>query len=331
MDDPPDRANHPGRSGARERFEQPQLPGMEAVTGHADFVDQKYGWGDYGMGRWRSTNIPMRDVTSWRQPDPPEALKMFSSAREIMATYKPLEGDREEVSHDYDWDNPSSSEQTWRSKNSNYYRNPKNPNWSGNALPETPQGSERQTDDAGNKQYIRSHQGEMETDEQLWSRKGEEAFDPEGRQGAFGGYSGAEPRDPHTTMRSMDTQGNTLEESEQTVTDQTWDDSAGDWKTAHRPMHRHPGREGKFGGYDSLGDALQNKGYDWSRHPEGVGEGRFKFPVSVQFQGTAGPEGPMVLGGHHRVAAMNQINPDTPVPIEYFDNFWHAKRTGHYT
>lgn len=48
---------------------------------------------------------------------------------------------------------------------------------------------------------------------------------------------------------------------------------------------------------------------------------------TVQFGGQGRPE---IVGGHHRMAVMREHFPDQPMPVEFFNNIFDAKFSGHY-
>jgi len=62
---------------------------------------------------------------------------------------------------------------------------------------------------------------------------------------------------------------------------------------------------------------------------QGVGLGS-REPVTLQDPGTVtAGETPRVLDGHHRIAALSTLHPDTPVSVQYAANArdMHVKRT----
>ena len=328
MDDVENRAYHPDRQVGRERWEQPSLGG-EMHTPSTDTPTR------YAAPPMATSDLP--DTQPLEHP--PEQLQMFMSGREIMSRYRPLEGDRQDRD-DYD---DVGGTQTWRRRNTAGITNYENPQYEGEGI-----GSSRQTDQWGNKQYTRSHYGEMESDEQFWSRKEEESYDEYGRQGLQGydyGYSGRAV-DPHTTWRTRDTEGQTLPPGRQTSeytysppTDETGELSAP--RRRMKQLQQHPGREGKFGGAESLGQSLEQRGYDWSIHTDPTHE-RYqepKYPISVEYSQEEGYSGdlyprsekPQIVGGHHRLSVMNKIAPDSYMPVVYADNIWEAQGKQGYT
>jgi hypothetical protein len=271
----------------------------------------------------------------------PEPLKMFASARELVGpkgSHKPLEGDREAVDlYSLDPDEEKRyNTQTWRRWNTEGYSNWENTQFSGVAGPTT---SEKKTGPGGGKPYVRTMAGRKESDEELWSRKQEEAYDPYGRQGAEGradwGGTSESSIPAHTTRRSHGTEGQPLEPHRKTQ-DYTFDTS-NNLRTVDRQLYQHPGKPGMFGGEATLGEAIERHGFDWSRHPEGD----FKNPITLQYhtegqleaheKGHTHDTRPQILGGHHRLAVMMSHAPDTPMPIHYAENLRQAKASKRYT
>ena len=275
----------------------------------------------------------------------PEQLQMFMSSREIMQRYRPLEGDKEERGNYEDaWDNQEGT-QTWRRRNTQGYTNFPNREYEGSGM-----GSSRMTDEQGNKQYTRSHIGEMESDEELFDRKRDEAYDAYGRQGVYGGGwgqsspMGTQSSVPaHTTWRSHGTEGQTLEPGRETSDIVTFSSEGTEHKHM-RQLYQHPGNPavpGKFRGTESLGESLEQHGYDWSHHTD-PSHPRYqdpKYPIALEFQhedwggGELQPrsERPQIVGGHHRLAVMNNIAPGAYMPVVYAENIYEAQAKKGYT
>jgi hypothetical protein len=297
------------------------------TTGRGDWIYEIGGPPDRG-------NHPNRQVHKARyvpgsDNEHTEQLKLFVTPKEVMANYRPLEGDRE-GSDDID----SEVERIYGSGTNARYNTYGYPNHARNMFGPTDEATHR---------YTRTKRGQMESDEQVWDRKATEADDPYGRQGAlsdrWGGRRGRGMGvEPHLTERSYDTFGERMDITEQdrtasnyTLPGQT--DSDFDPEENRVPLYRHPGREGKFGGHETLAQNLRASGYDWSRYDDDD----YKYPVPLQFEKEGveagshlGYDRPQVLGAHHRVAAMNQINPDAFMPVEYHPDFWSAHAKGRY-
>lgn len=275
-------------------------------------------------------------VTSGVARERPEQLQMFMTPREIMSRYRPLEGDRYENSEGESWYDRQYLTGTNASRNQFGNENYSNPR----------SGTEHN--------YVRSSAGRRESDEELWERKEEEAYDAYGYQGKYGNpFSESQATiEPHSTFRTRDTQDKTLPKGR--VTEAAYHvvkrDTQGEikgytWEHEREQKYEHPGRQGLWGGTESLGEALETHGFNWEQHTSGPRAGTPKYGISLQFQheGLGEVESqrsrynnpdiedkPQILGGHHRMAVMRKIGPDTPLPVMYFRNLAHAQSTKGY-
>lgn len=244
----------------------------------------------------------------WKRPQSQaHQLPMFMSAREIKTQYQPLEGDRQEH---YDW---REGEPTFRSRNTAGQSNA--------AIKSADAGWLRRRGgvETGMKHYRVGHD---ESDEQLWNRKLEESQLSRGEYEEVhggGGSSASQGTPGYETI--MDRAGRSAPFTPSTdAGTRTWeshqdrvDEYVGEKVEQHREQ-RYWRDQGSL--YDTMYGAMQ---------PGGEG---FKGVIHL---GTGGPHGssdkPQVFGGHHRIAAMNDIQPDRLLPVIHNRQFAEARGT----
>lgn len=223
----------------------------------------------------------MANKKRFYRAEKPEQLQMFMTAREIEAKYQPLDADRHEM-NDY----PSTR--------------------TGGTLPtdysslNTPGGRERfntYTRASGGKLKARPSRrmvwddNKVETDDQLWDRKSDEAYNE---------IEVSLPRGGETTQRPMTTGGRS-NISRWTYQTDTTDPGA---YTERRAGYWRPDQGG------SLGESIERTGV---QKPISLGE-------------TIGSQGkPEIVGGHHRLAVMRNLNPDQYLPVVHHRSILHAK------
>lgn len=225
-----------------------------------------------------TSQLAGRQAQGWRA-EKPEQLKMFMSAREIEAKWQPLDGDRKEVY------GGRGETRTGGTLPESQYATDKLPrkNWY------TPGGRDRAWT-TGGEHLSRSRviKENIETDEQLWDRKAEEAYDPE--------YSPVSAKRANSfTMRSATTGGR----SNQPM----GTDTANTYEQPQGAHFRHS--------WDTtLGESIESVGV--------------KYPVHLgQTKGSQGK--PQVVGGHHRMAVMRNLNPDQLMPVLHHQDLKHAR------
>lgn len=206
-----------------------------------------------------------------------EELQMFMTPKEIKSKYQPLDADR--LDHDGSYEEGSAQMRTntldtAQSAMGGRYN--------------TPGGRARAWSDEGPSRS-RVVTDKIESDEQLWDRKLEEAQWERPLEN---------PRAFERTGRSRTTGGRSNYPDE---TGGTW--SGSEWK-AKDVYSRHAQEESLY---------------------ESIERGGVQKPISLGQ--TIGSQGkPEIVGGHHRLAAASAINPDQFVPVLHFNNIWEAKK-----
>lgn len=230
-----------------------------------------------------------------------EQLRMFMRPHEILEKWGPLDGDREE-----NWEgNGDYDDRRFNTGTSNEHNVHGNRNWT------NPRSN---TDNP----YVRSGVGDLETDEHLWDRKEEEAFDEYGRQGLRGaGKHGGPVAESRATISSEDTKGRPLRPIAGEHYAYETMNSEGEYTDVQRPVYRNPGGQDMFGGESTLGDSLIRHGYRGTPIPLG-------FTKNMNNQRE-------IVGGHHRMAVMKKHRQFDYLPVEYFRDIEDAKARGDYT
>ena len=223
---------------------------------------------------------PLQQHTSaGYRAEKPEQLKMFMSTREIEARWQPLDGDRQEV---YGGGGetrtggtlPESQYATDRLSRKNWY---------------TPGGRERAWTTGGDHlSRSRVIKEDIETDEELWDRKADEAYDPE--------YSPLPAKRANSFTLRPNTTGGRSNVPMSTDTANTYGQPQG-------THFRHD--------YETtLGESIEREGV--------------KYPVHLgQKKGSQGK--PQVVGGHHRMAVMRNLNQDQLIPVLHHQDLMHAR------
>jgi hypothetical protein len=241
-----------------------------------------------------------------RQTSPrrPEQLPMFMSARDIMTNYQPLEGDR---SLAYD---PREGETTARPYTTAGQPNPRLTTRD----VATGYGWAHHVMNTGDTHY-RSNEQE-ETDEQVWDRKLDESklTLADYHETHSGGFYGKNRTPGWNTI--MERSSAPSAEYKTGHTD-TFDDrqlDQADYVQRHQEAHWMARDENEN---DSLHGML-------SRAMEPGGEG---FTGHVRLGQQFGPSGKrMIAGAHHRIAIMNDIQPDRLLPVLHTQSVAEAKK-----
>ena len=288
------RANHPNRLVHRERWSQPELGGMGAAAqGAAQYTS-------HGLPQ-TTLDHPKRYQASER---PAERLQMFMKPHEILEKWGPLDADREWN----DYGGERSEDMAYNSATHRAFNTGGEQNWTNTR---TTRSSMATSTEGGAPLAKRPHvrrSSSLETDEQLWDRKEDESFDEYGRQGIHYEDAPRERSDPHTTIRSYDTEGKSLAYKRHT---DVWGDSA-----SPSPVFQHPGNSGKFLGHTNLGDSILEHGVS--------------KPIALGF--TRNMQGKReVVGGHHRLAVSNKHRGSVYLPVEHYPDIHAAKANPDYT
>lgn len=203
--------------------------------------------------------------------------KMFMTPREIHAGWSPLDGDREDS-----YDSGGGSWQGSSAFTGREYNSQGEPN------------SYYDDTSGGGAKYRRNTSG-IESDEQLWDRKLEESQE----FSKHGQYEDADSDPLHRGGRGGSTmgsyQGAPTGASQGTPSDSAWDrhySREGSWENRRQ--------EARYDQGESLYDSIRSEGV--------------RGPIRLGQQiGSMGK--PQVVGGHHRLAAATDINPNRLVPV----------------
>lgn len=213
-------------------------------------------------------------------------LPMFMSARQIMDKYQPLDADRQGV-EDYR-DNTATGRSRLTGGGTNWERR----TWTG-----TPRHGYRQHTPATDRRYSRSET--VETDEQLWDRKYDEASLSRDEYEAEVHGKWASPR--------YDRPG-----GGETRASGTWRSKwATDTDTPRKTQTYEPFDPAGEGGASIMESVLK----------EGV-----KAPVSLSTTQFGSQGLPQIVGGHHRLAVMGREKPDTLLPVSHHEDIHSAQR-----
>jgi len=232
-------------------------------------------------GNRPSTAEGVRSVMGGRQMGTITQPKMFMTPTEIHAGWSPLDGDRME----------SYDEGSWGRGSSQYTKREYNSQGEPNSYYDDTTG--------GGAKYRRNTSG-MESDEQLWDRKLDEAheYGVHGQYGEFGSENGGRSQDPlfrgaHSTMGPyMGSASVRTGASEPSTT--AWDrhyDREASWDNR---------REAQYDTGSSLAESIRDEGV--------------RGPIRLGQQiGSMGK--PQIVGGHHRLAAATHYAPNRLVPV----------------
>ena len=238
----------------------------------------------------------------------PDQFQMFMTPREITTNYDPLEGDRQEH---YD---EREGELTGRSRTTvglpNYRL--------------TTAGRQRVADYLGGgtsqlsgKGYERNGYA-TESDEELYARKLEESqMGPrEYREAHAGGYTPEPPG--YNTLKSRASAPSGVRRAlgvrgpNETTSD--WNDSIDEADDYVRRKGEEHYDDQEFG--PSLYDKIAEQGVLSPIH------------LTTDMPGASGR--PQIAGGHHRLSAQFDIDPDQPIPVMHHRDFWEARDSGFY-
>jgi hypothetical protein len=234
----------------------------------------------------------------------PGQFQMFMTPNEITRKYQVLDGDRQEA---YD---PRAGELTARSHRTdagtntalNTGRREQHARWHGGASQ-----IEEYT-------HIRSDSYAPETDEQVLSRKLEESqMEPWEYREVHGGEASEGPGWNTLAQRSSAPSGmkNPGKTGMGTGTREERSEEANYYVEAKQQEHYEA---------EAYGPSLYDK-----IHSQGV-----QSPVHLAYE-QFGSQGKLeILGGHHRLAAQQDIDPDQPIPVSHHATFHAARKSGSY-
>lgn len=296
------------------QFEQPELPGMpqERVKPETSMqyklrqvrsgVGASGGYHGKALQRFESLPAESRTPTdSFHRPG--DQLKMFMTPREIEREWQPLDADRDEVYGETFGTNDSrAGESTKRA-----FRTDDVPNVYMGRTPKTEQPTgwsrvvHRPKYQRPDIDYPSSYGGDMETDEQLWDRKYEEAtgFSPKGQHALYGGNADA--------TKYKDNHGRV------TTSSAHWTTKTGS-TSGHRSEtlvthERLPGQVDD-GAHNSMVDSIIHEG--------------IKSPIRLGLN-YGQNDMPQLAGGHHRMSVARVHSPDQFAPVLYHKDIHEAR------
>lgn len=239
---------------------------------------------------------------------PPQQLPMFMSARDIKSQYQPNDPDRQDS---YDW---REGEMTNRSRmTATSTGKPGYPNQPIKTNDQEWLGRQWGRSSVAEHTHYRDY-GPPETDSQVWSRKLEESQLPIHEYNQTHGGALQEERTPgwETLMGR----------SSAPTPPSGYEQSAWDAHDAHEAMYvQRKQEEHRAVHGDSYEDSLYGR-IDDAMKPGGEG-----FTSLVHLGTQFGMSGkPQIAGGHHRIAAMNEIAPDRLLPVLHQESVLHAKK-----
>jgi hypothetical protein len=252
----------------------------------------------------------------------PGQFQMFMTPREIRSKYQALDADREDVEPDRAGEMTRRPETTAGEPNivANTALKERWGRWHGGAS---------QVKDYP---YARNEDWAEETDDQLYARKLQETqMDPSDyrehhRGGAFGSQSGPPDYDNPEGFMPSDIKPPAHPErgtGGRVPGTSTWDeyhereDSYGDHVQSHYDRAYNEWDEQNNYGGATLYDKIS---------AEGV-----QSPVHLSYNQMGQYGKPSVVGGHHRIAAQEDINPDQPIPVQHWADIWEAKSSPGYS
>jgi hypothetical protein len=243
----------------------------------------------------------------------PGQMQMLMSAKEIMNQYQVLDGDRQAKYDERQY------QPTWRSATTG----------GGTNDPIRTQDRpwlERQAQQAGTNLASQTHfrGGEHEeSDAAVWARKLDEAHMSPGDYHAarYGSdYPGPEPPGYETLAGRSSAPQNPLHNPNMGMS--TFRRSSSSIEESH-DMKMQSYVDRKYMEHDHY----QNYGPSLVQHIRESGgvESPVRLGTELGSQGK-----PQVIGGHHRIAAMSDIDPDQPMPVVHDVNIWHARQSSAY-
>ena len=219
-----------------------------------------------------------------------EQLQMFMTPKEIHSKYQALDGDRQDAIS-LTANSRSNGEVYPRMHAGTYDRDEYNLSQASGSGPP-------------HRNFLREG---PETDQQVYSRKADEARLPPGEYAEI--HRGG-------------------------------DDTPGDMTLLNRPSAPQPRGSGSsaLDSYEMRANSYigrkQEEHYDHQAWGESlydsIAREGVKAPVHLSQQfGSQGK--PQVVGGHHRLASQTEIDPDQPIPVMHHTDFWSARQSGVYT
>lgn len=230
----------------------------------------------------------------------PEQLKMFMSAGEIKQQYQPLDADRSDFYDEREGETTSRTQTTWGKPNAKLTTYDKNEGFAK---------YRENTSDTHYRQY-----GHSETDEQMWGRKlNESQMSYSDYADVHSGGLGEQATPGYDTLAGRETAPR-LGTKESHAGTATWDEHQyHQARYVERKQDEH--REKKDWGslHTTLVDAMA---------PGGEG-----FTGFVHLGSQFGESGkPQVVGAHHRIAAMDDIDSNRLLPVLHHKNIFQAKQ-----
>jgi hypothetical protein len=238
-------------------------------------------------------------------------FQMFMTPREIRSKWQALDGDRQEAYDERAGELTNRSQTTGGGSNFtiNTGRRKELARWHGGAS------------QVEGYTHERTEGSEMETDDQLFARKLDEAqMDPVEYREVHGGET-KEPPGWNTLAQRSDAPSEVKRQAAGNYSQRTgegsntWaerNDEAQDWVMQRQQEHE------------------EDRDYGPSLHDRIRAEGVQK-PVHLSY-GQLGSYGkPEIVGGHHRLAVQHDIDPDQPIPVAHWQNIWEAKQSKTYS
>jgi hypothetical protein len=248
----------------------------------------------------------------------PMQFRMFMTPREIRTEYQALDGDRQYTYDDRAGEMTNRAHTTAGEPNSRIESGRR-------ARMETYYGKDK----VDQFSHIRSSGDHIESDDELFRRKLDESqMSPDEYGQVHGrGESAVAPEAPGLTTlgqrssapsllqrRARGEKSHDFDAGSQTRMEAS--DEAWDYRRQKEDEH-----------YE---DWNEEQSYGPSLHDRIAAEG-IQSPVHLGFGNTGMLGKPQVLGGHHRLAAQEDIDPDQFIPVKHWKSIHEARRSGEYT
>jgi hypothetical protein len=242
----------------------------------------------------------------------PGQFQMFMTPREIRSKYQGLDADRMEV-YDERMGEPTGRPETTIG-DANIVANTALRNrwaqWHGGAS------------QVEGMKYARSEGYENENDDQLFARKLEESqMDPAEYREVHGGGTPKEPPGWDTLARRSSAPSEVGRQAAGQYSARTGQ-STGSWEEANDEAQDYVMRKGE--------EFQEEQDYGPSLHDRIREEGVQK-PVHLSYDQMGDFGKPEIVGGHHRLAAQHDIDPDQPIPVTHWKSIWEAKQSATYS
>lgn len=294
---------------------QPSLPGM--TNPNQNIVNRYLGRGA-GMpaadraalateDKWKGME-PIQSLWKNRAPSvQPQQMKMLMSASEIMRDYQPLEGDRQGAYDDREGELTNRSRMTPDS-DGRVLTNPRIPSndqtWLKNRWGST---------NVSEATHYRGY-SPMESDKQLWARKLDESQMPADEYAEV--HMGGMMHDNRTPgWETLMGRSSAPQASYHTGRTESYDQAQydqADYVQRKQDEHHWNSNDSL---YDRLSHAMRPGGEGFTGH----------INLGTQF-GDSGK--PQVLGAHHRIAAMNDIDSERLLPVIHSQTIMDARNMG---